>query len=41
MEKANKNVGWEERTGAMSKAIGIGVQVKGLFLRKDVKEEKI
>jgi len=25
----------------MSKAIGISIQVKGGFLRKDVKEEKI
>jgi len=41
MEKANKNAGWKERTGAMSKAIGISVLVKGRFLGKDVKEEKI
>jgi hypothetical protein len=29
MERANKNVGWKERTRAMSRAIGISVQVKG------------
>jgi hypothetical protein len=31
MEKANKNVGWNERPGAMRKATGISAHVKELF----------